>query len=108
MRRFKTVILIIFLIISGFFIFSEKAAAGTADNVSGFAWSENIGWISFNCKNAELPDPRCTIDYGVNINPTTGVFSGYAWSENIGWIRFNESYCPGNSCQAKLKLIKNQ
>lgn len=27
-----------------------EAVAGTAGNVSGYAWSENIGWISFECK----------------------------------------------------------
>ncbi len=47
------------------------------NNVSGWAWSENIGWVKFNGTN-----------YGVNINPATGNFSGYAWSENIGWIDF--------------------
>lgn len=63
----------------------KVAKAGTGDNVSGWAWNENIGWISFNCTN----DSSCgTSNYGVNINLTTGDFSGYAWSENIGWIDF--------------------
>lgn len=62
--------------------------AGIVDNVSGYAWSENIGWISFNCSN----DSSCgTVDYGVNVNRVTGNFSGYAWSPNIGWISFNRS-----------------
>jgi len=52
-------------------------------NVFGYAWSENIGWISFSCKNQNNPG-----DYGVDINISTGNFSGYAWSENIGWIDF--------------------
>lgn len=55
---------------------SNDAQAGASDNVSGYAWSENIGWINFNGSN-----------YGVNIN-TNGTFNGYAWSENIGWIDF--------------------
>jgi len=80
-------ILLLNLVFSLFFIANE-AKAGDADNVSGWAWSENIGWISFNCDNPELPAPRCANDYGVNIDPSTGVFSGYAWSENIGWIDF--------------------
>ena len=82
----KIFLLVIFLFF-GFFIAGE-VTAGATDNVSGWSWSENIGWISFNCNNSELPAPRCTNDYGVNINPSTGNFSGYAWSENIGWIDF--------------------
>jgi len=60
--------------------------ASATDNVSGYAWSENIGWISFNCTN-ETP-PCSGTNYGVNIDQFTGNFSGYAWSENIGWIDF--------------------
>lgn len=58
------------------FYFVKDVQAGVGDNVSGYAWSENIGWVSFNGSN-----------YGVNIN-SSGNFSGYAWSENIGWISF--------------------
>jgi len=69
----------------------DIAQAGSADNVTGYAWSSNIGWISFNCTN----DDSCgTVDYGVNINPASGNFSGYAWSSNIGWISFVESNPP--------------
>jgi len=82
----------IFLLGFGVFFFFQQsytldvAKAGVEDNVSGWAWSENIGWISFNCIN----ESTCgTIDYGVGINDTTGVFLGYAWSENIGWIKFD-------------------
>jgi hypothetical protein len=62
------------------------AQAGASDNVTGFAWSENIGWISFNCTS----EGDCTNDYGVDIEKdiigTRGNFSGYAWSSNVGWI----------------------
>ena len=58
------------------------------NNIAGYAWSDGIGWISFNCSN----DNSCGIvDYGVNVDPVTGNFSGYAWSENVGWISFNRS-----------------
>ncbi|MCX6796574.1 MAG: hypothetical protein NTW06_03690, partial [Candidatus Falkowbacteria bacterium] len=75
------------------------------NNVHGFAWSANIGWISFNsndCKNianfytgfpAGCPTAGYPyINYGVNISTSTanmGELSGFAWSENIGWISFN-------------------
>ncbi len=52
---------------------SAQAAAG--DDVNGYAWSDNIGWISFD-------------DGNVNVDEVTGAFSGYAWSDNIGWINF--------------------
>ncbi|MDD5291292.1 MAG: PKD domain-containing protein [Patescibacteria group bacterium] len=66
----------------------ETAQAVGGNNVIGYAWSENVGWISFNCSN----DDSCsTIDYGVSIDPETGDISGYAWSPNIGWISFNRA-----------------
>lgn len=91
-----------------------KAAA--ADNFfRGFAWSSNIGWISFNSKNcdidgdgtyegagetggsapAECPIAGAVIPYSVNIDigsaASTGELSGYAWSPNIGWISFDKT-----------------
>ena len=88
----SNIIFIIFLItlfIFGVFEYSFKpkpAESASTDNVSGWAWSETIGWISFN----NTPGGG-SINYGVNIEPATGNFSGYAWSENIGWISFSPS-----------------
>ena len=82
MPKISKIFLLITFVVFGFFIFG-KAKAGITDNVSGWAWSENIGWISFNNTTG-----GGTTNYGVNINSSTGVFSGYAWSENIGWIDF--------------------
>jgi hypothetical protein len=59
----------------------------TTNNVSGYAWSANIGWVSFNCTDAGT---CTTIDYGVNIREDK-YFEGYAWSENIGWISFKHA-----------------
>ncbi len=85
---------------------SQIVRAGTGDNVSGWAWSDNIGWISFNSINCDgdgdgLSDgltADCPVvgtpipNYGVNIDlKTTGDFSGFAWSDNIGWISFNRT-----------------
>jgi hypothetical protein len=73
-------------------------------NVSGYAWSENIGWISFSCENeSEIGQG---VDYGVDID-REGDFSGYAWSENIGWVSFNQDDlidCPDSPCQAVVDL----
>ena len=62
------------------------ARASVLDNVIGWAWSDNIGWISLNCTNTSS---CATSDYGVTVNPVNGGMTGYAWSDNIGWIQFN-------------------
>jgi hypothetical protein len=59
-----------------------------AGHLSGYAWGENIGWISFSCQNT--PATCATAgNYGVSIDPVTGIFSGRAYGENIGWITFS-------------------
>ena len=82
--------LILFIVIISVFSINgyynlKNVQADVDDNTSGYAWSENIGWISF--KNTTGGGSN----YGVNIDPSTGDLSGYAWSENIGWISFNRS-----------------
>lgn len=59
-------------------------------NLSGYAWGENTGWINF--------DPT---GYGVTID-SDGFFHGYAWGEKIGWIVFNcveDGSCGTNKVQ---------
>jgi len=76
----------------------QSVRAGSEENTSGYGWSDNIGWVSFN----NLSDGS-VINYGVNLSLDTGIFSGYAWSDNIGWISFNESDltdCPEPPCVA--------
>jgi hypothetical protein len=91
------------LIFSSFFL-AGLAQAGSSDNVSGFVFSNNIGWISFNSIDCDTdgdgtieagegvagcPAEGATIpNYGANID-LTGLFSGYAWSDSIGWINFS-------------------
>lgn len=106
-------IAIVFLAGNLFFSYEKNdapdAQAAAADNVMGFAWSENIGWISFNSLNCDtngntfiddnITTPGCdgldnnttpVVDYGVNLN-AGNTLSGYAWSENIGWIKLDPS-----------------
>ncbi len=92
----KFYFLVLAILIAGIFgagiliykhFFTNEAQAGASHNVSGWAWSETIGWISFN----NLTDGS-SVDYGVKIeNPTGNIanITGFAWSENIGWIKFN-------------------
>ena len=64
-------------------LFAAAPAAVRAEsyNVTGYAWSSNIGWIKFNHGKS---DP-------VKYDNSTGKLSGYAWSSNIGWIKFGDS-----------------
>jgi hypothetical protein len=59
---------------------------------SGFVWGENIGFI--NLGDGSPADGvgyanQTGADYGVNLDPGTGVLTGLAWGENIGWINFS-------------------
>lgn len=72
--------------------------AAAADNVSGYAWSETIGWISMNSTNDGGSDYGVTVAYD-------GAISGYAWSEHVGWISFNAADlagCPSGPCVAEM------
>jgi hypothetical protein len=81
---------------------TEIASATVTDNLRGFAWSENIGWISLNnIDNTGAPD------YGVNVSPARNL-SGFAWSENIGWVSFNAADvvgCPSGQCAPTLDPV---
>ncbi len=85
--------------------------------LTGWMWSESLGWISLSCKNRNACEPSRWgvrndgsghlggwawsenagwIDFGpavagVAIDPATGVFAGRAWGENVGWISFGSS-----------------
>lgn len=95
-----------FFIFISIFSFTKIASANVSDHVlHGYAWSDNVGWVSLNC--ADRPGNLCdTKPYSVVIDYGTGQMSGYAWSSNIGWISFNASDvsgCPvknsyNNSC----------
>lgn len=67
-------------------------AASNTVPITGWAWSSNIGWISFSGST-----------YGVRENLSTGAITGYAWSSSspdprnpsspsgIGWLDFGVS-----------------
>lgn len=65
--------------------------------LTGFAFSENYGWINLNCANTTTAFPLgiCgTSDF--KVSNTDGVLSGYAWGENLGWINFGPP-APGRT-----------
>jgi hypothetical protein len=77
------------------------AESSTSDNLSGYAWSDTIGWISMNCTD---PGTCGGSNYGVTV-AQDGSLSGFAWSEHIGWISFNSGDvggCPNGTCAPRI------
>jgi hypothetical protein len=79
----------------------------------GYAWSSNIGWISFNSKDSGGASPGT---YAVKFDTVSGYLSGHAWSSNIGWISFNrtetgappkDAACDGTECLARVRSVLN-
>jgi hypothetical protein len=79
----------------------SSEAAVTAGPVTGWAWSDTIGWIDLNCTN----DNSCGVsNYGLAVD-STGTVYGYAWSDAVGWLSANSSDltgCPSAPCNAQL------
>lgn len=65
----------------------EEVLASGADNIAGWAWSENIGWFSMN--NVNQGGPKI---YGLNLDRANDL-SGYAWVglEHGGWLAFGKT-----------------
>ena len=79
---------LVFLILPG-----RSFSQGSGSSITGYGWSDSIGWISFDGSN-----------YGLAV-ASDGTVSGYAWSDNIGWISANSSDlsgCPSAPCSATL------
>ena len=86
-------------------MFASGISLITDFELSGFAWSGTIGWISFSCKNREAATGKTCkdasdasfdslaniVDYGVMIDGVTGAMRGYAWNDSLGWISFNRA-----------------
>jgi len=64
-----------------------KVSADANGNLSGWAWSESFGWISFSTTTPIAYS--VTVATTTTANHETGEWDGYAWSENDGWISFN-------------------
>jgi len=102
-KKVKISFLKIIFILAFFLLpfWSSIVSANTLNNMSGWAWSSNIGWISFNCTNTNSC-PNSTSGYGVN-KDINGNLVGYAWSSNIGWIQFGglSGFPSGKGTQAQ-------
>ena len=145
MRIFQTkkilIALVVFTIGLGalFLIYFQvaKIEAGVGDNVAGWAWSEIIGWLSFNCENTLAV--CSSSDYGAHIceddadanqycaralafglSPLDDLLVGYVWSRGtydssggIGWVSFNPDElvgCPAGygPCEARFDTVSNE
>lgn len=87
------------LVLAAFALLPSFAHAGSQHNLVGWAWSDTIGWISFNSTNDHDPNTpgvqQSGVNYGVHMNASGDLCGdnscsspGYAWSSNIGWIQF--------------------
>ncbi|MEK7657954.1 MAG: hypothetical protein AAB366_02045 [Patescibacteria group bacterium] len=72
-----------------------KVSNDGAGNLSGWAYNDNIGWISFASTTPVV--------YSVSID-SGGDFHGWAWNDIIGWISFNSAE-GGGSVNYKVKTL---
>lgn len=111
-RRETTILLSLLLIavfVLGYALTNGGPKTTEASRISvasGYAWSSNIGWISFNCK--DITDLCATSNYRVYLDysaESIAQLRGYAWSSNIGWISFEPNDlagCPTGPCEARF------
>lgn len=102
---------------------------GNKRTISGYAWSQDIGWIKFTqgetggvfvdystgavSGSAYVINTGNTINFSSNnsntvVDVNSGKFSGYVWSKDLGWIDFGvnnvyvkDSLLPNNPTEAK-------
>ncbi len=97
------IIIFIPLMLTAFLVDNLKASGSECEShdVWGWAWSDNIGWISFSCESHDAEG----VNYGLDIDDHTGELSGHAWSDAVGWISFDSADlagCPSGECRAVL------
>jgi hypothetical protein len=70
-------------------------------NLSGWAWNDEVGWISFCGGGHGTPSCPGSTPYSTYID-SGGNFWGFAWNDAVGWIDFNcgnpsDYVCGGSS-----------
>jgi len=99
MKRRLTIFLSFLLFV---FLLPTTIFAGTILASHYYAWSNNVGWISF--KDTVVSDSALTgyawssTNGWIKMNPSNGGvandgqgnLSGYAWGEGLGWINFSQ------------------
>lgn len=63
----------------------------STNDLSGYAWNDTIGWVSFNCDQTPVGGTNscATSNYKVWVDAITGKYRGYAWNDVVGWISFS-------------------
>jgi hypothetical protein len=88
-------------VVAAFFVSPRETLSQGTTAITGYAWSDTIGWVSLNCSDLGTCG---TSNYGLAIG-ADGTISGYAWSENVGWISANSADlagCPTAPCTARM------
>jgi hypothetical protein len=101
--RYAGPVLAIVIVISSIIASVPRFAASQSGStpITGYAWSDTIGWIDLNCANSGVCG---TNNFGLSISQN-GNISGYAWSDNVGWVSANASDltgCPSGPCNAAI------
>ena len=91
-KKFSAVTIMLFALFG--LLFAGGVDAGPEHNVSGWAWSENIGWVSFTSSDLiSCPSGSCN----ASVNLITGEISGWAKALSApeagwdGWIHLRGS-----------------
>jgi len=85
---FKNKLILLFLGLTFLGIGSICFAKASSQELTGYIYSEDAGWVSLNCKNTDSCD---TISYNVSADDS-GALSGYGFSQNGEWIDFGPDY----------------
>ena len=99
---FFGVVAVAFLLLTVSF-FLPLTVHAAPQQLHGWAWSSNIGWIGFNCADVSA---CATANYKVTFDDVSGDLSGYAWSSSIGWVWFDiaAAGCPNGTCPPKVNM----
>jgi len=106
---------------------SNVAVDSATGNMSGYVWSEDLGWIDFS-NNGGVDQVKIDLDDGTvtglayvmntggnvdftNYNSNTevdlasGIMSGYGWSEDVGWIDFTGVDLSGTLIETGANIL---
>lgn len=93
----RAILLGVFALLAGSMLLgSAPPAHASSMDITGYAWSDYLGWVHFKGSN-----------YGVTEDSLTGALSGYAWSPYFGSISFNSATfgsCPSGTCAPTVNI----
>ncbi len=68
----------------------EDVKVGNLHKFRGWAWNDNLGWVSTYCSAGANEGSACgATDYTSSIDETNGDMEGFWWGDGIGWISLN-------------------